>query len=147
MQINFYQTNDILHKSIAPILLKILEEGKRALILSKNQDLLTQIDDGLWSFSKTKFVPHGTKNDKITSQNQPIFLSSIEENSNNASYLIFLDKPEDKFITSFDKNFYFFNDDNKKEAQNLWLHYKKLNYKLNFFKKESDKWTNTGSHL
>lgn len=140
MQINFYQTNDILHKSIAPILLKILEEKKRALIFCTNAELLEQIDAGLWSFSKTKFVPHGTKNDEFKEEDQPILITADPENKNNSDYLIILDKAEDDFIKSFEKTFYFFGEHNLKESKKLWKEYKEKAANLNFYKKEKDKW-------
>jgi len=140
MHINFYQTNDILHKSIAPILMRILEEKKRALIFCKNEELIRQIDDGLWSFSKTKFIPHGTLEDKIKAENQPVFISNQEENSNNSSYLIMLDQAEDDFIRKFEKSFYFFGDQNLQESKNLWRYYKSKSANLNFYKKDQDKW-------
>ena len=140
MHINFYQTNDILHKSIAPILMKILEEKKRALIFCPNDELLKQIDDGLWSFSKTKFIPHGTNQDKIKQENQPILISKTAENNNNSNYLIMLEKVEDDFVSKFEKVFYFFGDHNLQESKNLWRDYKAKSANLNFYKKDKDKW-------
>jgi DNA polymerase IIIc chi subunit len=140
MQINFYQTDGILHKSIAPILTKILEEEKRALIFCTNQELLKQLDDGLWSFSKTRFIPHGTKDDEVKADKQPILLSQTQENLNNSSYLIMLDKADDDFIKKFDKVFYFFGSDNLKQSKDLWRYYKEKSAKLNFYKREQDKW-------
>lgn len=140
MQINFYQTEDLIHKAIAPILTKILEEKKRALIFCQNQDLINQIDDGLWSFSKTKFIPHGTENDDIKAQDQPIFLSSKQQNQNQSSYLIMLDKIDDDFGKNFEKIFYFFNNDSLAKSKEMWRYYKSKNFTLNFYKKENDKW-------
>lgn len=140
MYINFYHCNDILHKSIASVLLKILEENKKALIYCNNQDLINQIDDGLWSFSKTKFIPHGQKKDDIDIKKQLVFLHNDEENLNNADYLIFLNKVSDDFAKKFDKIFYFFNDLNKEESRSLWKYYKEKNAVLNFYKKEDKNW-------
>ncbi len=140
MNINFYQTNDILHKSITPILIKILEEKKQALIFCQDLELLGQIDDGLWSFSKTKFIPHGKENDNIKANQQPIFLSNNQENLNNANYLITFSKVEDEFIQKFEKTFYFFNDNSLKASKELWRYYKEKSATLNFYKKEQDKW-------
>ena len=140
MQINFYQTNDLIHKSIAPILTKILEDGKRALIFSKNQELLNQIDEGLWSFSKTKFIPHGLAQEEIPPLKQPILLTKEPKNLNAANYLIMLDKTDDDFVADFEKVFYFFGDQNLAPAKDLWRYYKSKSATLNFYKKEQDKW-------
>ena len=64
IEINFYQVSNIVEngvaKSIAPLLLKILEDGKRALIYSKDTIMINSLDNGLWSFGKNKFIPHVT---------------------------------------------------------------------------------------
>jgi len=140
MNINFYQTDEIIHKSIASILSKILEDNKRALIFCQNQELLNQINDGLWSFSKTKFIPHGKIDDEVESQKQPILLTSKLENNNNSDYLIMLEKADDEFIKKFEKSFYFFNDNNLKESKDLWRYYKNKSADLKFYKREKDKW-------
>lgn len=140
MQINFYQTDDLLHKAIAPILMKILEEKKRAVIYCPDAKLLNQIDEGLWSFSKTKFIPHGSKNDDIDPKLQPVLLTVSEENLNQADYLIMFDKISDDFGKKFEKVFYFFNNDSLQKSKELWRHYKSQTATLNFYKKEQDKW-------
>ena len=58
MEINFYQVDDIAYKAMAPLLIKVLEEDKKAFILCQNQDQMQEIDNGLWQFSKTKRPLH-----------------------------------------------------------------------------------------
>ena len=140
MQINFYQTDDLFHRAIAPILTKILEEKKRALIFCQNAELLNQINEGLWSFSKTKFIPHGTKEDEVLPEQQPVLLTSELENLNKANYLIMLDQANDEFAENFEKVFYFFNNDSLKKSKDLWRYYKAKSATINFYKKEQDKW-------
>lgn len=143
MEINFYQIDDVLYKSIAGLLVKIIEDKKKALIYSTNLDLINQINEGLWSFSKTKFLPHASFNDNQNPERQPIFITNQEENSNKANFLIMLEKTDDNFLNNFEKIFYFFDDSNLKESKQLWRYYKKQNINLNFFKKIDGKWINT----
>ncbi len=140
MEINFYQIDDILHKSMAPLLQKILEDKKKVLIYSKNAELLKQIDDGLWSFSKTKFLPHATKFEKSDPIKNPIFLTDSEENENQAEFLIMLDQTSDDFAKNFTKIFHFFDNNNLAEAKKLWSYYKQKSANLNFYKKDQGKW-------
>ena len=82
MEINFYQIDDLLHKMIAPLLLKIYDQKKKALILSENEEMTQKLDLGLWNFSKTKFLPHITDQDDFDLKTQPILLTEKEENFN-----------------------------------------------------------------
>lgn len=141
MEINFYQTDDIIHKSMVPLLQKILEDNKKVLIYSKNSELLKQIDEGLWSFSKTKFLPHSTKFEKLDPIKNPIFLTDEELNENNAEFLIMLDKVSDDFAKKFTKIFHFFDNNSLSEAKKLWVHYKQKSANLNFYKKLDGKWS------
>ena len=140
MEINFYQVDDILYKSIVPLLIKILDENKKASILCQDDQQVTEIDNGLWSFSKTKFLPHGTMVDKLDHSNLPIFITKNEENLNQASYLIMLNSAGEQFLQQFDKIFYFFGSGDVKNARKLWANYKKQSFILNFYTKVDGIW-------
>jgi len=109
-EINFYETDDGLIKSMAPILLKILDEKKKALIFANSQSYLQEIDNALWSYGRSKFIPHALIFDKdFEAQEQPILLTNQLQNTNNANYLIFFDEPEDlEFYKKFSRIFYFY---------------------------------------
>ncbi len=130
-EINFYQVDDTVGRSIAPLLLKILEEGKKALIFVKNENLIKEIDGALWVYGRNKFIPHVTIFDKeFEMKRQPILITNLEENSNEADYLVFLDEPNEAFVSGFKRVFYFY------EAG-------KLSAKLrptNSYKKQDGKW-------
>ncbi len=140
MEINFYHLENINYKIIAQILLKIRDEGKRTLIYAKTDELLKQIDEGLWSFSKTKFLPHATKWENVNYLDQPIFLTNEEDNQNKAEFLLMLDAVNDNFLKNFEKTFYFFSDNNIEFARKLYTDYKKKSFSINFYKKDGDKW-------
>lgn len=139
MEVNFYQVDDIIYKSIAPLLIKVLEDNKKALIYCENDKQIEEIDNGLWSFSKTKFVPHATHKEKDHSKH-PIIITGQQQNHNNAEYLIKFLEAEGDFVKGFEKTFYFFGSGNIDEARKLWAKYKKQSCKLNFYKKNQDKW-------
>lgn len=144
MEINFYQVDDIIYKSIAPLLIKVLDEDKKALIYCQDEKQVEEIDGGLWSFSKTKFIPHGTKNNppatKLAPEKQPVFITDQLTNSNQAEYLIMLGEVEEKFLKEFGKIFYFFSSGNVADARKLWAKYKKQSFTLNFYKKDDSGW-------
>ena len=141
MKINFYQSEDTLHKSIASLLIKILENNKRALIYCQNHSIIKQIDDGLWNYSKTKFLPHASILEKCDPSKQPVFITDKEENENQAHFLIKLDQSSDALVKSFEKTFYFFDNHNLAQARKLWVYYKQQTENLEFYKKLDNKWT------
>ena len=107
--INFYQVDDDIIKAMAPILLKVIEEKKRAFIYVKDSAQVEKIDAGLWSYGRSKFIPHAMIFDKdFVLAKQPIIISNNCENINQADYLIFLDEPETSFIAQFTRIFYFY---------------------------------------
>jgi DNA polymerase IIIc chi subunit len=130
-EINFYEVDEGVVKAMAPILLKILDEKKRAFIFIKNLEKIKEIDASLWSYGRSKFIPHVTIFDKdFESEMQPILISNEEKNLNNAHYLIFLDEPNQDFLNDFSRSFYFF--ENSPNCLNIKPD--------NFYKKQSGKW-------
>ncbi len=136
-EINFYQADEGLSKAIAPILLKILEEKKRALIFSQNIAQINALDSGLWSYGRNKFIPHAVISDKqFDFKRQPVLLTNEEKNLNDANYLIFLDEPSSAFFKGFERVFYFFEEGSFSVAKNLAGKIKPKNS----YKKEDGKW-------
>jgi DNA polymerase IIIc chi subunit len=130
-EINFYQFDEELIKSLAPLLLKVLEEKKKVLVFCRDEKKIGEIDNSLWSYGRTKFIPHITNFDKgFSFERQPILISNKEENLNKADYLVFLDEPSEIFISSFSRAFHFYNSE-KPLA--------KIKPK-NSYKKEDGKW-------
>ena len=131
-EINFYEVDEGIVKAMAPILLKILDEKKNAFIFIKNLEKIKEIDASLWSYGRSKFIPHVTIFDKdFESEKQPILISNEEKNLNNADYLIFLDEPNQDFLKEFSRSFYFF--ENSPNCPNIKAD--------NFYKKDKGKWT------
>jgi DNA polymerase IIIc chi subunit len=136
-EVSFYQIDESLAKSLAPLLIKVLSEDKRAMVFCKNENQIKEIDSALWSYGRHKFIAHATVLDKdFELPRQPVLISNEEKNINKADYLVFIDEPSQSFISSFSRVFYFFSEQNFDEA-------KKLAAKLkpqNCYKKDDAKW-------
>jgi DNA polymerase III subunit chi len=145
MELNFYQIDDVYTKSMAPLLLKILEEGKKAVIYCKDEARMQEIDKGLWQFSKTKFVPHVTNLEKDVEGlsswgRQPIIISNEEENKNNADQLVLIDQPSSDFIKKFSRVFYFYDSQMLDAVKKFKQDNSKNSSKVKSYKKEAGKW-------
>ncbi len=144
IETNFYLSDELI-KSLTPLLLKILEDKKTALILCEDKRL-KEIDDALWSFSKLKFIPHASPFDKeiiaeFGEKSQPVFVTSKQENSNDAQYLVVIDEISQikkDFFKNFQKVFYFYNFDKEEEAKSF---VDKSDFlKITSYKKSDGKW-------
>ena len=130
-EITFYEVEEDLHKSLGLLLYKIWQDGKKSLFFLPNQQQLAEFDAFLWSFARNKFLPHCTILDtEFVLEQQPILLSHLPENTNNADVLLFLQPPENNFVANFQKACYFF----MAKQQNS-----SLTPKQHFYKK-ADKW-------
>lgn len=140
-EINFYQVDETIVKSLAPLLLKVLDEKKKALIFCQDQAQIKVIDDSLWSYGRNKFIPHITIFDEdiakeFSFERQPILISNKEENTNKADYLVFLDLPSAEFVAKFPRVFYFFEEQNTSVAKDVAKKIKPTNS----YKKTDGKW-------
>ncbi len=142
-EINFYQIDDVPAKSIAPLLTKILDDKKKAMIFCNDLGLLKEVDEGLWQFGKVRFIPHVTIFEKdiekiSTWVRQPVVISNEEENKNNADYLLLLDEVSSEFAKNFKRIFFFYESQQINKAKAFA---KKITAnKIKSFKKEDGKW-------
>ncbi len=130
-EINFYEVDESIVKGLAVILIKIINEQKKALIYCKSETQMQELDKQLWSYGRSKFIPHITINDQgFDLLRQPILITNQSINANQADYLIFLDEVEIEFLNKFKRAFYFF--ENHPNISNVKPD--------NSFKKENGKW-------
>ena len=90
-RVDFYH----LQKSnIEDTLPKLLEKayalGKKILIKVGNEERVEFLNSHLWTYDEQSFLPHGSKKDGNSSL-QPIWLTSQDDNPNNASILFLVD--------------------------------------------------------
>lgn len=137
-EISFYQVDELVAKSLAPLVQKVLSEKKRALIFCADRKLLDEIDNSIWSYGRSTFIPHVTIFDReFDHASQPVVISDKCENHNSADYLIFIgEAPAQDFCDKFSRIFYLFEAQESAAAKELA---KKLPPSA-FFKKQDGKW-------
>lgn len=139
-EINFYQFDETYAKAMAPLLMKVLEDDKKAFIFTSDSKI-KEIDDGLWSYGKNKFIPHVLFTDKdFDFLRQPIVISSAEKNLNCAEYLVLTQDASEDFISNFKRVFYFYSEMAADEAKSLEKKLKKISSQFNSYKKSEGKW-------
>lgn len=143
-EINFYQIDDVVTKVIAPLLIKVVDEKKKALIFCADAKKFKEIDDSLWSYGKVKFIAHATLADKEVAEfgwkRQPVFLVDKEENVNEADYLVLTGEASQAFVAGFERVFYFYEAQDAAAAKK----FAKGFGKVNSYKKDDGKWVKGG---
>ena len=89
-----------LERALPKLLEKVLESGARAVVLAASKPRIESLDTALWVYNPDSFLPHGTAGAGV-SADQPVFLSTCEENPNGADILVLVDGVEPDFLSTF----------------------------------------------
>ncbi len=74
-EINFYEVDESIVKALAPLAIKIINEGKKVLIYCALESQMQELDKSLWSYGRSKFIAHITINDQeFEMLRQPILI-------------------------------------------------------------------------
>lgn len=79
-----------LERVLPPLLEKTLERGWRAVVQAGSPERAEALDNHLWTYREESFLPHGSARDGNAAE-QPIFLTSGEENPNGAQVRFLVD--------------------------------------------------------
>lgn len=91
-----------LDQALPELLMKVMERGSRALVVSPDEERIRALDAALWTFRDDAFLPHG-RADEPEPERQPVLLSTEETNLNAASMLFCLDGHDPQGAEAFDR--------------------------------------------
>lgn len=142
-EIGFYHlTTSPLERALPRLLEKILENRKRGVILCASQERLDFLNGALWTLGKASFIPHGSSKEGFA-DDQPIWLTTQDENPNGAQFLILTDGSESPSLSTYERCLDLF-DGNDEEAVSCararWKTYKDQGHAVTYWKQ-----TETGS--
>ncbi len=90
-EIAFYQLRHTpLEKALPKLLEKVLESGRRAVVLGATDERLRALDAALWTYDQGSFLPHGTAAGGRADR-QPVLLTTDGANPNGATVAIAVD--------------------------------------------------------
>jgi len=93
-EVGFYHlTRTALEPALGQLLSKVLESGKRAVVMASSTERVEALTKGLWTYRQDSFLPHGSAKDGHA-EDQPIFLTHKPEAPNGASVLVLVDGAE-----------------------------------------------------
>jgi DNA polymerase III subunit chi len=89
-----------LDETLPQLLERVMERGSRALVMAGSEDRVEALNALLWTYSQRGFLPHGSARDGFAAD-QPIWLTTEDENPNDADVLILTDGASSQTIGSF----------------------------------------------
>ena len=93
-EIGFYHlTKTALEPALGRLLAKVLESGKRAVVMASSAERVEALNRALWTYQTDSFLPHGSAKDGHV-EDQPVLLTSKPEAPNGASVLVLVDGAE-----------------------------------------------------
>ncbi len=138
IRVDFYHLQKAPLEHVLPKLCeKAYATGKRIKILLGNEERVEFINSLLWTYAEDSFLPHGSKKDGFV-ESQPIFISTSEENENQAHLLILADgaTPSLDVLSQYERilNIFDGNDENAlNRARAYWKEIKTLNGELHYW--------------
>jgi DNA polymerase-3 subunit chi len=143
-EISFYHLQRTpLERALPQLVAKVLARGARAVVMLGSEERVAQIDAALWTYDPNSFLPHGSARDG-RSADQPVWLTTEDENPNGAQVLILADGAVSERIAEFEKCLEIF-DGNDAEAvaaaRERWRAYKSAAHPLTYWQQdESGRW-------
>jgi DNA polymerase-3 subunit chi len=92
-----------LERALPPLLEKCLQRGWRALVRGGAADRLEALDTALWTYRDESFLPHGRDVDPAP-ERQPVLLTTLAGNANNAQALFLIDGADPGDISCFERS-------------------------------------------
>ncbi len=135
--IGFYHlTTSPLERALPRLLEKVLEGHKRAVVLCGSEERLNFLNSSLWTLGKASFIPHGSAADG-NAADQPIWLTTQDENPNSATFLVQTDGMDSPTLDSYERCLDLF-DGNDEEAvaaaRGRWKTYKDQGHEITYWK-------------
>lgn len=100
-EVRFYHLErQSLSEALPALLSKALHVGHRVVIKCADQAMMDQLNNHLWTYAPDSFLPHGSEKDDHKDE-QPIYLTTGDDNPNNASVLILTHGTESESLTTY----------------------------------------------
>ena len=137
-RVDFYHLQK---QSLEEVLPKLLEKayssGKKTLVKIGSEERVSFLNGALWTYSEQSFLPHGCKKDG-NAEFQPIWLTSEDENPNNAELLFLVDgaKSDIHDIERFIRIFNIFDGQSEEaiaEAREFWKKMKNAGHECHYW--------------
>ena len=143
-EIRFYHLRTMtLERALPQILEKMLARGDRVVVMAGSTERVEALNAALWTYNDRAFLPHGSSRDGFA-EDQPIWLTTAEENPNGASMLVLADGTSASDIAAWGSAVEIFDGGDEgavAAARERWKAYKAAGHALTYWKQSEDgKW-------
>ena len=143
-EIFFYKLkNTSIDLFLISLIEKSISKNWNSLVLLDNTERMEEINDLLWTFSDTSFIPHGSQSDSSPDK-QNVYLTCNEENLNNSNIIFSIDGIIVNEPDNWNRCIYIFNEQNLKVTDELESYKRKVKdfgYTLKSFEQDNNgKW-------
>ncbi len=143
MRVDFYHLQDSPMERALPVLLdRAMNAGMRAVVMAASEDRLETLSGMLWTYTSDSWLPHGTSKDGFAAD-QPIWLTTAEENPNGAKLLVLTDGMSSTRLGDFDRCLDLFDGTNEAAtmaARERWKTAKAAGHELHYWQQTQTGW-------
>ncbi|MEN3950544.1 DNA polymerase III subunit chi [Iodidimonas sp. SYSU 1G8] len=129
-----------LEETLPKLLERVIASKQRAVVLAESEEQVEAISSRLWTYDADSFLPHGSARDGFPAE-QPIYLTSGEENPNGASILVLIDGRLPGFLSGFARCLDLFNGHDPESVQGArerWRAYKADGHPVTYWQQNDD---------
>ena len=143
--VNFYHLkNSNTYSVLSKLIEKALEQEEQILIRTGSSTATNEIDEFLWSYDLSSFLPHSILGDQESTFNS-IHISNEFDNPNNAQFFFVINtgNVNSGEILRFKRSFILFNDDDLdilEFSQKLWMELKNKSVERKYWTQEDKRW-------
>ena len=143
MRVDFYHLHDSPLERALPLLLdRAMQAGLRAVVMAASDDRLEALSGVLWTYTSDSWLPHGSAKDGFA-KDQPIWLTTAEENPNDARLLVLTDGMTSSRLGEFDRCLDLFDGANEAAttaARERWREAKAAGHELHYWQQTPAGW-------
>jgi DNA polymerase-3 subunit chi len=147
-EIRFYHLRTMtLERALPQILEKVLAKGERVVVMAGSPERVEALNAALWTYNDRSFLPHGSSRDGFA-EDQPIWLTTAEENPNGAAMLVMADGATSGDVAKWRSAIEIFDGGDEEAvaaARERWKAYKAAGHGLTYWKQSDDgRWEKGG---
>ena len=144
-RIDFYHLKRRSLEETLPLLLQKTYASDRRALVKTTPDTVETLNAWLWTYNDESFLPHGSQKDGFAAE-QPIFITSGDENANSAEFLFLVNGSEYDCEQAkiFERVFNIFDGNDETalaQARGMWKLYKDAGWQVCYWQQQSNgKW-------
>ncbi len=143
MRVDFYHLESSpVERALPQLLERVLASGQRAVVMAASDERIEALANLLWTYDPGTWLPHGTLKDGFAAE-QPIWLTTAEENPNGAKMLVLTDGMASDRLADYDRCLDLFDGNNEEAtaaARTRWSRAKAAGHELHYWQQTEAGW-------